>query len=262
VSEDFVSHEPFAGWAALAAVGALDGEERTRFEAHLAAGCGECEQRLDEFGAAAAALAWALPDAGVPTRLRDRVMARVAAERTRADRPPALRPGPRPAPRFWPRVTGLAAAGLVGLVAWGIYDTRSTLERQQASISRLERELRDQRAVTALVSGTDTSVAPLKGTGAAQRADGWVTWSPSRKRGFIVLHNLPPLPAGRQYQVWVVAGQTSAPAGVFDVDAIGHAALVVEIGVDRPERFAITVEPTGGQQTPSGPVVMQGGRAG
>jgi anti-sigma-K factor RskA len=77
-----------------------------------------------------------------------------------------------------------------------------------------------------------------------------------------VVHNLPPLPAGRQYQVWAVTGQASAPAGVFDVDAIGHAALVIEIGLDSPERFTITLEPAGGQRTPSGPVVMQGARAG
>ena len=260
MSQDVASHEPFAGWAALAAVGALDGVERTEFEAHVAAGCRECAQRLNEFGTAAAALAWALPDAGLPPRLRDRVMTRVAAGRLPAHRPPAA--WPRPAPRFWLGAGGLAAAGLVGFLAWGLYDTRSALERQQASIGRLERELEGQRAVTALVSGTDTSAATLKGTGAAERADGWVAWSPARKRGFVVVHNLPPLPAGRQYQVWALAGQASAPAGVFDVDAIGHAALVVEVGLDRPERFTITVEPAGGQRTPSGPVVMQSGQTG
>jgi len=260
VSQDVVSHEPFAGWAALAAVGALDGAERTQFETHLAAGCRECEQRLKEFGAASAALAWALPDAGLPPRLRDRVMTRVAAGELPAHRPPAV--WPRPAPRFWLRAGGLVAAGLVGFLAWGLYDTRSALERQQASIGRLERELEGQRAVTALVSGTDTNAAILKGTGAAERADGWVAWSPTRKRGFVVVHNLPPLPAGRQYQVWVFAGPASTPAGVFDVDAIGHAALVVEVGLDHPERFTITVEPAGGQRTPSGPVVMQSGQTG
>jgi anti-sigma-K factor RskA len=260
VSQDVVSHEPFAGWAALAAVGALDGDERTQFEAHLAAGCDECAQRLNEFGVAAAGLAWALPDAGLPPGLRDRIMTRLSDGRVPANRPSAARP--LPARRFWLPVSGLAAAVLVGLLAWGLYDTRSALERQQASIGRLERELEGQRAVTALVSGTDTSAATLKGTAAAQRADGWVAWSPSRKRGFVVVHNLPPLAAGRQYQVWAVAGQASAPAGVFDVDAIGHAALLVEIGLDRPERFTITVEPAGGRRTPSGPVVMEGDRAG
>ena len=174
----------------------------------------------------------------------------------------ASAPGWRPGGRFWRLAGALAAAGLVAVLAWGLYDTRSGLERQQASISRLERELATQREVAALVSGTDTSAAPLKGTAAADRADGWITWSPSRKRGFIVVHNLPSLPAGRQYQAWVIAGQASAPAAIFDVDAIGHAALVVEIAVDRPERFTITVEPAGGQRVPTGPVVMEGGRAG
>jgi anti-sigma-K factor RskA len=256
MTSERTTHEPFAEWAALAAVGALDGEERTGFDAHLASGCPECDQSVEALSETTAALAWTLPDVHPPPRLRQRVMARVAAESSgrvvfgeqataRARRP------------FWPWLGGLAAASVITALGWGLLDTRSTLEQQRALLGRLEQDLADQRALTGLVSGTDSSVAPLKGSGVAGRADGWVAWSPERKRGFLVVHNLPPLPAGHHYQLWVIAGQTTAPAGVFDVDAIGHASLMVPVEAAKPDLFAITVEPSGGRPSPSGPIVMK-----
>jgi anti-sigma-K factor RskA len=71
---------------------------------------------------------------------------------------------------------------------------------------------------------------------------------------------LPPLPPGRQYQFWVKVGQRTMSAGVFDVDAIGHAALVVTVATERPDVFAVTVEQAGGAPAPGGPIVMQGSR--
>ncbi len=75
----------------------------------------------------------------------------------------------------------------------------------------------------------------------------------------MVVHHLPMLPAGQQYQLWVVGESAWAPAGVFQVDAIGHAALTVRVERQHPERFAVTVEPAGPHSVPTGPTVMQGG---
>ena len=74
-------HEPFGEWSALAAVGALDGAERARFDAHLASGCATCEASLREFSQVTAALPWALPDVPLRPEVRDRLMDRVAAQR-------------------------------------------------------------------------------------------------------------------------------------------------------------------------------------
>jgi anti-sigma-K factor RskA len=254
-------HEPFDEWAALASVGALDDQERVRFEAHLAAGCERCEEELRQCVDAATILPRALPNVPVPPSLRSQVMARVALEKqpSLAVRPPVASSMGR---RLRPWVGGVVAAGLVGVLVWGIHDTRSTVGRQQASIERLQQELAQQQALTALISNTDTGVVGLRGTGAAERADGWVVWSPARKRGYLVVHNLPPLSPGKQYQLWVTSGQQPTSAGVFDVDAIGHAALVIAGAAERPDLFTVTVEPAGGAPSPGGPVVMKGGQAG
>jgi anti-sigma-K factor RskA len=255
MSRPAMSHEPFAEWAALASIQALDGDEQARFYAHLAAGCAECEETQRELARAAAALPLALPDAHVPPELRARLMAQIGSA------PPAARlsaPAPRSRVRStsWRWAAGLVAAGVVGIMSWDQYHLRSALERQQASLARLEHELAGQRALTSLVSGTDSSVASLKGTAPAPQADGWIAWSPSRKRGFLVVHNLPLAPAGKQYQLWVLAAGQPAPAGVFDVDTLGHASLVVPVEAPQPDGFAITLEPSGGAPAPSGSPFM------
>jgi anti-sigma-K factor RskA len=251
-----IPHEPFDEWSILAPVGALDGDERQRFDAHLAAGCARCEARLREFSAVAATLPRALPDVPVPAGLRDRVLARVA--QSEEPTAPSLRAERRTAAGVRPWMGGLVAAGLLGVIAWGIHDTRSTLQRQQAAMEQLQRDLARHQAVSSLVSHTDTSVASLRGTAAAGRADGWIVWSPGRKQGFVVIHHLPRLAPGKQYQLWAIAGQRPQAAGVFDVDAVGHAALVVEVDAQRPDLFAVTVEGTGGAPSPTGPIVMEG----
>ncbi len=250
-----IGHQPFADWSALAAVGALDSDERQRFDAHLAVGCAECERDLAEWSAVAAVLPVALPAVEPPAGHRERMMARLDAE-TAASAPPRAVPiVGRRVPRW--RWSGAVAAGLALAAAlWGLWDTRSTLEHERRAIARLEQELVDQRLLTSLVSGKDTVAAPLAGTPTAARAGGWIVWSPSRHAGFIVVHYLPMLPPGRQYQLWAIAGGNPAPAGLFDVDEVGHAALIVSATVEQPDRFAVTIEPRGGRPSPTGPIAM------
>ena len=260
-----MAHEPFGEWSALAAVGALDGAERARFDAHLAAGCATCESNLRELSQVAAALPWALPDVPLRPEVRDRLMERVSAQRgERAELGAPARPEPtvsRPAGerRPWRWAGGLVAACLATALVWGLHDTRQALESERVRADGLEQELAQERAITSLVAHTDTHAATLRGLGEAARAEGWIAWSPSKREGFMVVHHLPMLPAGQQYQLWVVGESAWAPAGVFQVDAIGHAALTVRVERQHPERFAVTVEPAGPHSVPTGPTVMQGG---
>jgi anti-sigma-K factor RskA len=278
-------HEPFAEWAALYAVGALDGEEQTRFETHLAAGCKTCSNTLYDLSAVAAALPQTLPNAPLRPQIREQLMARVRADTvlpvTAASRTPALREVPLQTKRAYswawrdllPWAGGLAVAGLAGIAVWSLHDAHVQLGDQRAAITQIEakktqlaaelqrreQELAQERLLTALISSTDTRVASMFGTEPdAMKAEGWIVWSPSKERGFIVVHFLPELPAGKEYQLWAVAGQEALPAGAFTVDSIGHNALMVQVEVAQPERFEITVEPTGGVGAPSGPVMMRG----
>ena len=255
-------HEPFTEWATLYATGTLDGEDLTQFETHLNAGCPTCSAMLAELAAVAATLAWAVP--AIPPRpaLREELLARL---RTEPESPGAARRldiRRVPARVWWRRALWagrVAVAGLVGVLGLTLYDAQIQLGTQRAALQQLTEELGQERALTTLIAHTDTRVAALDGPPlTAPSSAGWIVWSLSKRRGFMVVHFLPVLPPGKTYQLWAMTGQQALSAGMFQVDAVGHAALMVSVTVAHPDRFEITVEPAGGVTAPSSPAILHG----
>lgn len=257
-----MSHAPWTEWAALYAIQALDGEEQRLFDAHLAVGCQACTSLLADLTAAVATLAWGIPAVTPPPTLRAKLLERVAP----APSPPV--PVPKAPPRRppyevwwqWMLWAGrVAVAGLVGVLGVALYDVQLRLGTQQAVTQQLTQELAEERLLTTLVAHTDTRVAALGSPyPSTPPVAGWIVWSPDRHRGFLVVHYLPPLPVGQTYQLWIINGQRALSSTVFQVDAVGHAALLVPVAVAHPERFAITVESAGGVAEPRGPVLLSG----
>jgi anti-sigma-K factor RskA len=258
-----VEHEPFTEWAALYAMGTLDGEELTQFETHLATGCLACTSILSELSEVVATLAWAAPAVSPRPALREELLARVrTAPAPPVPAPPSLGMTRLPAWVWWHRALWagrVAVAGLVGVLGLALYDAQIQLGKQRVVNHQLTEELAQERALTTLVAHTDTLVAALTGPQPTTLpAGGWIVWSPSKHQGFMVVHFLPALPVGKTYQLWAIAGQQTLSARVFQVDTVGHTALMVSVAVAHPDRFAITVEPAGGVAVPSGPVMLHG----
>ena len=80
-------------------------------------------------------------------------------------------------------------------------------------------------------------------------------WRQERQEGLLVVENLPALPAGRDYQLWVIDPNLKTPvsAGIFKVDAEGK--VRIEFKPDRvvqsAYKFAVTVEKEGGAKLPT-----------
>src|SRR5262245_44091932 len=110
------THEHWTEQSAIYALDALDGSDRSDFEAHLAAGCAVCEAHLRETREVLTLLHRGLkpltPDPAVKDRLFDQIgKSNVAAiDAARANRT-----------RLLPRLTGFLAAGIAGLVIGGTY---------------------------------------------------------------------------------------------------------------------------------------------
>ena len=257
-----VNHEPFTEWASLYAMAALDEEERTQFEAHLATGCLACTTMLSELSEVVAALAWAAPAVSPRPALREQLLARVRTEQVPPVPAPLSRLTRPPLWGWWHRALWagrVAVAGLVAVLGWALYDAQGQLGTQRVVNQQLTEELAQARVLTTLVAHTDTHVAALASSQPTTLpAAGWIVWSPSKQRGFMVVHFLPALPVGQTYQLWAIAGQQALSATVFQVDTVGHAALMVPVAVAHPDRFEITVEPAGGVAVPSGPVMLHG----
>lgn len=257
-----MTREEIGELAAAYALGALEADDRARFEALLRVGDVEALGALQEFEDTLAGLAAAAPATPAPA-VKAALMARIAAapRAARASAPVRALPPRRRA--IWPAVlSGAMAAGLAAIVVgWTVsasYEKR--LDALARDADRIRAELRGQQAVIAILRDPATQVVALAGLPPAPGARARMMWH-AQAGGVFVATGLPAAPEGKAYQLWAIAG-TNAPvsAGVFSVDASGTGSLSVRPlpGVSTVNAFAVTLEPAGGLPAPSGEMYLLG----
>lgn len=259
-------HEEVKADAGAYVLGSLDPQERALFEAHLST-CDECAAEVRAFRRTATALARVIPQPAPGLDVRTRVLAGVGA-------PSQATPTPRvvSGARQW-----LPLAALVVLtVGMGVYagwlQVRVTvleerLEQVLLQATAAETAVADARRVNAeLQSAMGVLAAPdlvridLAGQAPAPQATARALWS--RARGMVfTATNLPPLPAGQVYQVWVVpAAQPPISAGLLVPDPAGAGQTYFNTPPDipPPAALAVSIEPAGGVPAPTGAIYLVG----
>ena len=249
------AHETWETLAAVYAVGALDGDDLARFEAHLAEGCERCQTIVRESREALTRMALAAKPAVPPPDVKAALQARIDA---------ATRPSPRALRRGWltwsaatAAVVALAAMLTSGIVA-SRYEARlGRVAREVATererLQRQEAALRAQVAAMELLRDPATRIVELRSTSGAS-AVARVIWH-DKAGGYLMVANLPEAPAGKTYELWALGSGAPRPAGLFQVDAGGRAAQKVEAG-EPAKGFAISLEPAAGVPAPTGPIVL------
>ena len=259
------AHDEQRELAALYALGALTAPDRRAFEAHMA-GCPECTAEVRSLSGVAGALAQSVPQQEPPASLRTRILGEIGHRDRGEPRSSSSRWSLAPASMAW-----LATAALLVLaVALGAYAAtlRGRIDRLETRLrdailraDASERQIADLRRVStqtgsqmAVLASPDLQRIDLSGQPAAPQASGRAFWS--RSRGLVfTASGLPPLPAGKAYQLWIL---TPAPApvsaGVFKPDAGGGVVAMFTPPVDlaRPSAVAVTIEPEGGVPAPTG----------
>ena len=253
--------ERFEELAALQALGLPLGGEAGAFTRHREEGCARCEELLVEFPIAASALA-----AGVPARRpRAEVRARILDSLSGASAPVIAMPRRSSSTAAW----WLAAAAALLFVLAVIDDARLRQQREdlRSRTTQLSAELATARRDAArrdlrvrVLESDDVKVLFLGGKDPQPSARAKVFWSEKAKTGMLLAGNLAPLPADKQYELWVFAEGKPVAAGVFDVDASGRALFesTTLSGVSAAQNFAVTIEPRGGVPQPTGPIVLVG----
>jgi anti-sigma-K factor RskA len=216
------AHELIAPYA----LDALDDGERETFERHLR-GCRQCREELPRLQEAAASLAFAVDAPPPPDALRGRILGAVAQGGTvvpmRRWRPLALAAS---------AAAAAAAAVAVGVGLWG---------------ASLADELEAERAAKAVLADPSATVIPLRG------GEGRLVVSATGRAALVV--SLEAAPAGRTYEAWVIRDGTPTPAGLFDGAADRDVVLLDEqVGGD--VTVAVTLEPAGGVDRPTGDVLL------
>ena len=228
------------------ALNALPPDEQAFFERHLAA-CDACRMEVAELQETAARLAAGVATAP-PAALRDRVLA--AADVTRQLPPEAAVSSPRSATRWDPwrqRALVPVAAGLL-IVVVALSSVVVTLNRQQPTAPAGE-----DAPVVAVLGAEDLQTVELDLGGAVPAR---FLYSSTLDRAVLVTRGLPDPGARETYELWLMHDGDPVPAGLFrPQDDAGAAVTEVDAPVRGADSVAVTVEPAGGSEKPTGEVL-------
>jgi len=287
---DMTDHEDLRDALTGYATGALDHTSALEVKAHLET-CADCRAELAEIQRVVAGVDLSLDPMSPPADLKARVLAAAvshprASEASRGPstdravrsfRPPAGAgsAGLPDRSRDW-TLSGLALAASLtlavaaGIYAWSLRTQVTALRQMAAESSQQAAALRDELASVRrdwvrLSRTMDVLKAPdmlrvdLKGQPGAAGATGRAYWS--RGRGIVfTADRLPAIDPTRVFQLWTIKGTTATSAGLLTREPNGTAAFTAPVRDDAepPDAFGVTIEPAGGSQTPTLPIVLMG----
>lgn len=111
------------------------------------------------------------------------------------------------------------------------------------------------RRGSALSGIAGARVVALAPTGEVAGARGSLVVPQNADAPYLLL-DLPAAPTGKIWEAWVIRGQTAIPAGTTDAQGVTLLTLLVTPGAG--DTVAITAEPRGGADQPTGRIVLTG----
>jgi anti-sigma-K factor RskA len=135
-------------------------------------------------------------------------------------------------------------------------------------VATKDKELADMKAASEknqemmeLMQAADLKVADLRGLTPYPQGRAKVMFSPKMKMAYMHISNMPPPPANKDYQLWMMEGSKAVSAGVLTMNA-GSSLVKVSAGlvvpVNRLSAFVVTLEPKGGVLKATGPAYLKG----
>jgi anti-sigma-K factor RskA len=142
-------------------------------------------------------------------------------------------------------------------------DLQQTTKNLATAVQKNEETENELAAFQKKSQLSEMRVATLKAKVAAyEHAVAVVVWDRVHDTGLLQVNNLPPPAAGKDYQLWVIDPDKKQPvsAGIITIQPEGliRANFQPVESVKTVGGFAISIEKTGGSQTPQGQIVFVG----
>ena len=269
-----MAHEQFQEMLAVQGLSALDPADEQALKEHLRT-CADCRAQSDQWRTTASALAFMSRPTEPSTKVRERILAQVRAEKesgsisteTNAsanvvqfvDRRAQVRP------RFGAfeaiAATVIAALLISLFVLWRQNrSTQAELARLSAENRAMLEQLKHKQEIVAFMSAPGAKMAELAGTNMAPGARAKIVYDRSGS-AMLIARGLPAAPSGKAYQLWFIVGNNKMPGKTFGTDSSGDGDLNDKIPSSAMQGavFAITVEPAGGSRSPTGDVFLVSG---
>jgi anti-sigma-K factor RskA len=222
----------------------------------------ELRSVLAQLRATADQLPYALPEVEPPADLRQRVLDRATGRAQPVRQAAPTRPAGRA--RGWILALGsLAALAIIAVVfTWlQLTSVQSELARTQSDLVQARGELertqtQQQQVVNTLLEAA--TIATLNDAGSGGNSGKLVRAADGRA---VLAAQLPPLQAGRVYQLWLIQGQNApVSAGTFKVDPQGHGLLTLTPAQQAlaADTVAVTDEPDPGSPGPTTKILIVG----
>jgi hypothetical protein len=164
----------------------------------------------------------------------------------------------------------LAAVAALAVTTAALWNRNSALSREvallydrlresQTELTGARSQLAGARDLNEMLAAPDVRVAKLEGKGDGARANATLAYERSTGRAVIITSGLPPAPAGKEYQLWLIADSRKMPGHTFKTDPQGRARFSDSLpaGASNPV-FAVTLEREGGVPAPEGSVYLVG----
>jgi len=220
----------------LYVIGVAEEPERGEIRAHLNRNCEVCMQGVRRAREVAAWLGSSAQPAAPSPGLRRRILASVGGDARRFGWSPFL----------------ALALGLALFAAVYFGGRERDLGNELARVREQNRlqsiELAGVNQAFAILTGADTTVTTF-GEG-QPKPRGKVFVSPSQGV-LLIASNLPPVPSGKAYEMWIIQGGKAKAAGMFQPATDGSALHVQRGAAENTDAVAVTLETETGVDQPT-----------
>jgi hypothetical protein len=248
-------HQEISGDLVLYALRELPEAQAAEMRQHLES-CPQCRRELNEINSDIAIMALSTVGPMPPQRSRERLLNSIKNEPRRRRSLVMRRPWWSLAPYF-----ALVLLAVFGLLLWR---ENSTLRRrldaaEQRSVQQAA-DLDRARMVMDVLTNPGANHYVLAADKNAVQPEGRASFIPWKGLVFTASH-MKRAPEGKTYQLWLIPEKGAPmPAGTFNPDERGNASIIMPKWEKAPpaKMFAVTIEPDGGSQTPTMPIIMAG----
>jgi hypothetical protein len=250
------------------ALGALEEPEASIVQGHLGE-CRFCANLAREASEVAHCLGLSVGQRPAPPGSLERLMAEIGPSRhsepAHLSAPAAAAPPPRRRFAWLERLAGpvlapLAASLVVvlGLASWNM-SLMNEVRSERRDVESLQTRLTQQTHALLMMTSQSSTTRPLEGTAMAPSAQVHLIMDEESNAAMLMASQLPPLPRGYVYQVWLGRQGARMAAGKMwvDQDGNGECNLQLDASVHSYDSAWITMEPMEGSK-PNSPGYARG----